>query len=385
LIARGGNLYGTTAGFNKQYGTVFELTPQKNGTWVFKLLYKFTGGVDGAYPQPGLVFDKAGNLYGTTQVGGVNACDWTVPNTCGTVFELTPTAKGLWNEKVLYSFPGSGGPSIPNTGLISDSSGNLYGATNAGGTHFDDGTVFKLTQQLDGTWTEQQLYAFSSSYGIWVKGTLTLDSAGNVYGTTLLGGNGSSCEDSGTGCGNIFELSPVPTGGWTYSLLYTFCSLANCADGGYPNGDLLDVGGNLYGTTSSGAVDFTDGGTAFELVRTGVGKWTYDVLYTFCSLPGCADGSRPSGGLVRDASGNLYGATVVGGTGANGKGGTVFKLSPSGGTYTLQSLYDFCQSQNCLDGSEPTGRLTLDKVGNIYGTTPGGGSKDTGVVFQIVP
>src|ERR1700730_17085121 len=77
LIARGGNLYGTTAGFNKQYGTVFELTPQKNGTWVFKLLYKFTGGVDGAYPQPGLVFDKAGNLYGTTQVGGVRACDWT--------------------------------------------------------------------------------------------------------------------------------------------------------------------------------------------------------------------------------------------------------------------------------------------------------------------
>ena len=128
-----GNLYGTTGGLRKQYGTVFEMRHLKSGRWTYKLLYRFNGGSDGAYPRPGLVFDTAGNLYGTTLAGGVNPCNWTTPATCGTVFQLTPTPMGQWAEKVIYNFPGAGAAAIPSTGLISDSSGNFYGATTIGG------------------------------------------------------------------------------------------------------------------------------------------------------------------------------------------------------------------------------------------------------------
>ena len=381
-----GNLYGTTGGFRKQYGTVFELRHLKSGRWTYKLLYRFTGGTDGAYPRPGLVFDTAGNLYGTTLVGGDNPCDWTTPRTCGIVFQLTPTPKGQWTEKVAYSFPGSGGAAIPSTGLISDSSGNLYGATTIGGTHFFDGTVFTLTKQPDGTWARQQLYAFTSgnTFGMSAQGLLTMDSAGNLYGATRFGGNGANCSDVSNGCGTVFKLSPIPSGSWTYSLLHSFCSRADCSDGGYPNGVVPDDQGNLYGTTSSGAVEFTDGGTAFELSPNGDGSWTFNLLYSFCSLPICEDGSRPSGAPIRDGAGNLYGPTILGGDSLH-NGGTVFKLSPgNNGAWNFQSLYAFCPVQGCVDGFEPVGQLTLDSAGNVYGTTPVGG-KGLGVLFQIGP
>lgn len=380
-----GNLYGVSHGSNKLFGSVFELLRVGNGRWMPKLLYKFTGGADGAYPEPGLVLDSAGNLYGATEVGGINPCDWTQPLTCGTVFQLTPTGQGQWTEKVLYNFPGGGGAAIPSTGLFADSAGNLYGATNLGGPNLFDGTIFRLTAQPDGSWSEEQLYTFTSSntFGMSVSGPLVFDNSGNLYGATSSGGSGASCGDLTNGCGTVFELSPTIAGSWTYSLVYSFCSLANCSDGGFPNGVTVDDQGNLYGTTASGALPYMDGGTAFELSPAAKNVWNFTLLYTFCALSQCADGSRPSGAPIRDAFGNLYGPTIVGGT---FKQGTVFDLSPSAnGVWTLQTLYDFCPNSTCHDGLDPSGELTMDRAGNIYGATLGGGNLEHGVVFQIRP
>jgi uncharacterized repeat protein (TIGR03803 family) len=377
-----GNLYGTTEGLRRNYGTVFELRHYKNGHWAYKLLYKFTGAADGAYPSAPLAFDQAGNLYGTTHFGGINYCNWGKPLTCGVVFELSPTPKGRWTEKVVYNFPGGGGPAVPTTGLVSDKLGNFYGATATGGPRTFDGTVFELTPQPGGGWAEQQVYAFTSTLegGMSVSFPLATDGSGNVYGVTESGGNGTSCA-SATGCGTLFELSPVPGGSWTYTLLYSFCSLSGCSDGGYPNGVVLDGQGNLYGTTGSGAVEYSAGGTAFELSPGAKGEWTFDLLYTFCSLPGCADGSRPFAAPTRDSFGNLYGSTGSGGNSRNG--GTIYKLSPGPeGAWNFQSLYDFCVDWNCSDGFEPGSQLLLDTSGNLYGTTPVGG-KGGGVIFEI--
>lgn len=378
-----GNLYGTiVSNFNWNHGGVFEFSHHKNGHWTYKLLYKFTGGADGAYPGPSLAFDHSGNLYGTTAFGGLSNCGyWSATKTCGVVFELSPKSKGFWTEKVVYNFPGGFGPAIPTTGLVSDKLGNLYGGTATGGPEVFDGTIFELTPQPGGTWAEQQIYAFTSDqpFASSVSSPLATDSSGNLYGVTPAGGNGTSCASS-NGCGTLFELSPGPGGSWTYSLLYSFCSLSGCSDGGYPNGVALDNQGNLYGTTSSGAVQNSDGGTAFELSPGAKGKWTFSLLYTFCSLEACADGSRPFAAPITDSAGNVYGSTSSGGV----NGGTIFQLSPGpGGAWSFQSLYDFCPDrQNCSDGAGPTSQLLLDSSGNIYGTTSGGG-KGNGVIFEI--
>jgi hypothetical protein len=164
-----GNLYGTAAGFaGSGHGTVFQLRPLKSGTWAFRLLYRFSGGADGATPQPGLVMDSAGNLYGATGEGGPTCSSGSDTETCGTVFKLTPTARGSWTKTVLYNFPGHGGAATPNTGLVADSAGNLYGGTASGGPRVWDGTVYRLVSNADGTWSEEQLYAFNSmtDYGM---------------------------------------------------------------------------------------------------------------------------------------------------------------------------------------------------------------------------
>jgi hypothetical protein len=380
-----GNLYGTTEGSQGAHGTVFQLRPLKNGKWAFRLLYKFSGGTDGAYPKPGLVFDSAGNLYGTTEVGGTNYCNWAVPRTCGTVFELSPTPQGYWTEKIVYSFPGGGGAAIPSTGLVADGAGNLYGGTALGGIHPFDGAVFRLVPQADGTWVEEQLYAFDSDItaGMSPSSQLTLDGAGNVYGTTAYGGSGIYCADTVNSCGTAFQLSPATSGPWTYTLVHAFCSLKSCRDGGYPVGMISDARGNLFGAANTGAVAATNGGTAFEFLHAAKSRWNFRLLHTFCSLSACADGSRPIAAPTRDSAGNLYGPTGAGGTAS---AGTIYELSPGPkATWNFKTLHDFCADGCPPDGWDPLGTLTLDNAGNVYGTTFAGGGNVGGIVFELIP
>ncbi|MGA2904008.1 MAG: choice-of-anchor tandem repeat GloVer-containing protein [Candidatus Korobacteraceae bacterium] len=229
--------------------------------WNEKVLHSFNNnGVDGAEPYAGLIFDAAGNLYGTTGNGGVNAG--------GTVLELTPAGGGNWAETVLYSFCSQTNctdGANPSASLIFDAAGNLYSTTDAGGT-YGDGTVFELTPTAGGGWTEQVLHSFNNNGtdGAYPYAGLIFDATGNLYGTTLNGGT-YQCVDEG--CGTVFELTPTAGGGWTEQVLHNF---GNGTDGFWPYaGLILDAAGNLYGTTQLGGTGGNCGGygcgTVFEL------------------------------------------------------------------------------------------------------------------------
>jgi uncharacterized repeat protein (TIGR03803 family) len=387
-----GNLYGTTYdGGTYGYGTVFELTPNGSGGWTETVLYNFcsqTGCADGANPAAGLIFDAAGNLYGTTLAGGSGSSTYCIESSpgCGTVFELTPIVGSYWAEAVLYSFCPQGGfctdGAEPFAGLIIDAAGNLYGTTREGGTYGDLGTVFELTPQAGGGWTEQVLQSFNDVNGAEPFAGLTFDAVGNLYGTTYEGGV--------HGAGTVFELTPTGGEGWTEQVLYSFCSQTNCTDGTQPwAGLIFDAAGNLYGETLVGGVggstyggEYT-GGTVFELTPTGGGNWTETLLHSFGSG---TDGANPSGGLIFDAAGNVYGTTEGGGTYGTG---TAFELTPTaGGGWTEQVLHSF--NNNGTDGAYAEGGLIFDAAGNLYGTTEGGGAYDIcsggcGTVFELTP
>jgi uncharacterized repeat protein (TIGR03803 family) len=264
-----------------------------------RVLHSFSGsGGDGQSPLGSLVFDSAGNLYGTARYGG--AYD------DGAVFELTPNAGGKWAEKVLHSF-GNGKDGIgPYANLIFDGAGNLYGTTCYGGA-FGGGTVFELSPKTGGKWAEKVLHSFGGKGGICSFADLIFDPAGNLYGTTYEGG----AYDNGA----VFELSPKAGGGWTEKVLHSFDD--SMKDGGYPqNGLVLDGDHNLYGSASQ---------NVFELTPKAGGGWTEKVLHTF----GAASkrGSQPEA-LIFGADGNLYGTSYSGGTDDDG---TVFELSPKTG------------------------------------------------------
>ena len=372
-----GDLFGASGtGDPGVMGTVYEAKRFANGTWGLDVLYRFLGGHDGRTPNPGLIFDSAGNLYGTTQAGGTNSCPSDPTSTCGTVFQLSPTLKGEWKEKQLYNFPGNTTDGeVPSSGLVADSAGNLYGTTSFGGAFH--GTVFQLTPGSNETWTETILYRFSGSEGGVGPGGLIRDSQGNLYGFTRGGG--------ATQNGTIFELSPNTDGTWTYHLVYTFCSRTNCSDGSGPTGITLDSQRNLYGVTNYGGMvpcsAASNGcGTFFKLVRD-KGAWDFHLLHTFCTKNQCPDGAFPSGAPTLQPDGTLYGLTIVGG---NTNQGTLFKLVHTSSAWVLTSLYSFCPSFPCTDGQDPGGTLALDSSGNLYGTTPVGG-KGNGVVFQVIP
>ena len=312
----------------------------------------------------------------TTNSGGVphniNGC------ACGTVFKLSPS-EGGWSETQLHLFVGGpqdgGAPGFAS--VVMDAAGNVYGTTELGGL-YGDGIVFKLSPLPDGGWTETVLHNFGSGTdGNRPEATLIIDAAGNLYGTTYLGGV--------DGRGTVFELSPAEGGGWTETVLHNFSY--NRPDGSYPQADLImDAVGNLYGTTSGGGYfgnRYGCGqmgcGTVFELSPREGGGWTETVLYRFQS----PNGMDPFGGVVMDAAGNLYGATHDGG--AFGYG-VAFKLSPhEGGDWTETVLHSFGSGS---DGKGPYGDVVLDGAGNLYGTTFTGGSSPycpggCGVVWEI--
>jgi len=357
-----GNLYGTTLeGGAFRYGTVFAIPPAGGE----QLLYSFTGAADGATPYGGVIFSN-GTLYGTTEYGGKMGPNCQIG--CGTVFKIT----GVGAETVLYSFngPASDGAS-PFGGVIRDQAGNLYGTTSVGGLG-NFGTVFELT-----TSGKELLYSFKRAPdGAFPWGRLFRDSNGNLYGTTEYGG-ANRCSNPVGSCGTIFEITSAGE-----STLYSFGN--SITDGVYPQDGLIgDVSsGSLYGTASAGGQ--YGYGTVFKLSKA-TGIWKETILYNFT---GGTDGAYPTGGLIRDSRGNLYGTTPGGGAYT---AGTVFRVSPTGRETVL---YSFCALENCIDGAFPAAGLVSDNQGNLYGTTSGGGNTGSscqvyaygcGVVFKLTP
>jgi uncharacterized repeat protein (TIGR03803 family) len=348
-----GNLYGTTySGGSHGSGTVFELAPAAGGKWKEKVLYSFSHSSDGFGPAAALIMDGAGNLYGTAAGGGAHSA--------GLVFELTPETGGGWTETVLHDFSLG---TAPLSGLVRDAAGNLYGTGGAGGI----GLVFELLPSSGGSWTAKVLYKFNTTDGFFPQGGLLLGASGNLYGTTEYGGTDSY--------GTVYELKPETGGRWAEKVLYNFGN--NGTDGYYPTANLIEDGmGNLYGMTT-GTGEF--GGTVFELTRGQDGSWTESVLHSF--VDNGSDGYGPTGPLVFDGSGNLYGTTGLGGANS---GGTVFELSPNGdGTWTETILHNF--GINASDGHYPYSGLVFDTRGNLYGTTAEGGANDAGTVFEVRP
>ena len=366
ILDKAGNLYGTTE-FGGAYnqGTVFELTPHADGVWTETVLYSFTGGEDGGQPYASLTFDSAGNLYGTTGSGGGGSCT----SGCGTVFKLL-SSQGSWTEKVLYAFTGESDGREPYARVIFDSAGNLYGTTLQGGNigsvcTSGCGTVFKLSSS-GGRWTESVLYAFAGdSDGTFPYAGLVFDGAGNLYGTTYAGGS--------SGSGTVFKLAPSGSS-WTESVLHTF---TGGNDGKYPFGDLIvDAANNLYGTAFEGGAH--QYGLLFELLPRQQGQWKERVIHGFHDAPA----ANPIAGLIMDSSGILYGSTMSSSEGSCQNGcGTLFKLTPGaagGWTYTLLHVFG-----RGTDGYHPSGDLILDAAGNLYGTTQAGGANGSGTVFEL--
>jgi uncharacterized repeat protein (TIGR03803 family) len=299
-----GALYGTTStggGGGGPYGGIFSLRPPPtfcaavSCSWTETTLYRFTGGMDSEAPEGHLIFDQAGNLYGTAfgsyvvHEGGLGGYQ------NGTVWELVHSG-GSWTFNVLYGFPGPPDGANPNGGVTFDRTGNLYGTTVHGGSQ-RLGSVFQLTPS-GSSWSEQTLYSFpGNNQGTFPLAGLVADQAGNFYGATFIDGW-------------VFELTPSG-GGWNYNNIYELS--------GGPQSDLtIDAQGNLYGTSPAGG---QGQGFVFKLSQVG-GVWTFTDLHDFA---GADDGAYPGGSVILDASGNIYGVTSQGGTFGYG---TAWMLTP---------------------------------------------------------
>jgi uncharacterized repeat protein (TIGR03803 family) len=373
-----GNLYGTTTyGGLYGLGTVFKMSPGSNGKWTETVLYNFTNINDGAQPSAGLTLDAAGNLYGTTTVGGAICPVNTCYSAAGTVFKLSPNSNGTWSLTTLYSFGATGDGQEPLAALIFDKAGNLYGTTYYGGTG-GYGTVFELSPNSQGGWTETILINFKDEQdGGNPSGSVTLDAAGNVYGTASVGGD-VNCNNFGEppyGCGVVFELIQS-NGIWSETVLHSFLVV----DGAFPSANVVfDNAGNLIGTTPNGpGTNCGIGcGTVFKLSPGSGGNWTLKTVYTFA---GGLDGATPSGSLVLGADGNFYGTTAAGGDANNCiyTCGTVYSITPSTGfTWKEKIIHHFSGSATNLygvDGNDPVAGVAFDQFGNLYGTAERGGA-----------
>jgi uncharacterized repeat protein (TIGR03803 family) len=401
-----------------------------------RVLHNFGVQGDGANPQAGMIFDSQGNLYGTTQYGGVASSLLNCSPGCGTVFQLTPNGDGTWNESLIYQFkggyPGMGWDgAFPQGPLTLAPDGTLYGWT--GCSPFDcytniGGLIFRLLPAAGG-WREQIFYYLTNpaQYGGGCTGAtcwVNFDRSGRIFSALPAGGQhgggvldsfgassprgapitaihqfaggnndgygayssltfdasdniyGTTSNGGNPGSGTVFELSPAGGGNWSLKLLYSFYGMefGGNADGYAPNsGVLFGPDGNLYGTTSRGG--FSGGGTAFQLTPNPDGTWTEHVIWEFNGNQ-AGNGSGP-GPLTVDATGNLYGTAQYTMDGY----GLVFRLSQTSGQWVFTVLHDFT---NAMDGASPTGGVALDPQGNLYGTTVSGGTHQQGVAYEIV-
>jgi uncharacterized repeat protein (TIGR03803 family) len=346
-----GNAYGTAEGGGQGYGTIYQLVPSQSG-WTATILYSFDS-LSGANPSGPLIFDSAGNLYGTAYYGGSmpGIC---AGSGCGTAFELQRVNEG-WHLIVLYTFTGGLDGDHPGPSLVFDKSGNLFGTTfEAGSAGY--GTVFELSQS-GGVWTESTVYAFLG-YGDGASPVsgLTPGAAGTFYGTTEYGGSNN--------LGTVYQLTKT-NAGWEERVLHSFTG----TDGEYQlGGSLLFRGSALFGTTNAGG-EF-DQGTTFSLSRS-----NNAVIETvLCSFNG-TDGGFPYSGVVADSVGNLYGTTVFGGSTGNG---AIFTIRNVNGTWRESVLHNFTGS----DGNQPIGTPTLHN-GALFGSASGGGEWDAGVDWEV--
>jgi uncharacterized repeat protein (TIGR03803 family) len=366
-----GNFYGTTfLGGAFDDGSVFEVSPPavKGGAWTETVLYSFTGGSDGSLPQSGLVMDSQGALYGAADLGAV----------AGTVYKLTPPAISgdPWTETTIYSFTGGDDGGLPLSTLVFDNSGNLYGTTQGGGV-YGGGTVFELSPPaISGDpWTETVLYSFDGSpfshqytHGCAPHAGVILGPKGALYGTTEFCGSADN--------GVVYKLAPPISGtNWIHSVLHTFTP--STGDGGRPHTSLvMNKSGILFGTTTFGGAEGE--GTVFSVDPTS-GAWIETVLYTFT---GGADGGIPEGPPTLVPRGDIYGTTYNGGV----HWGVIYKLTPSGSGWVESIPYTFTGGN---DGGGPEdGVLLLNGI--LYGTTEFGGTvgfgtQGKGTVFSFIP
>jgi uncharacterized repeat protein (TIGR03803 family) len=338
------------------------------GAQSYSTLYSFTGGSAGLGPYVGVTMDHAGNLYGTTANGGYLGGNCLQDLGCGLVYKLTPHGSD-WTLIPLYGFMGGNDGNLPLSRVVFGPDGALYGTTQEGGIgcYLEGcGTIFRLAppanfcRSILCPWTETVLHRFNGFDGEMPMGDLVFDQSGNIYGTTVKGGMDND--------GTVFQLSHS-SGEWVLNTLLSF----SWGNGAYPeSGVIFDQAGNLYGSTDGGG----DGvGVIFELVPLG-SSWVDTTLYIFQDG---FDGGDPSGGLIFDSAGNLYGATFGGG--ADGRG-TVYELSPSNGNWTLTPLHSFTGGQG---GGTNLASLTWDPAGNLYGVSTGDGLYDRGFVFELRP
>jgi uncharacterized repeat protein (TIGR03803 family) len=362
ILAGSGNLYGVaTYELDGDGGGAFRLSEHGSG-WVLNPLFTNAGAGNSK-----LVIGPDGNLYGATAEGGIDNCG--EGGGCGTVFMLQPppavcaSVSCPWRETVLYQFTNGSDGATPASAVVFDTAGNLYGVTSYGGDfscneYYGCGVVYKLTRSGSG-WTESVVHTFvGGSDGYWPDGGLVFDPAENLYGVTNFGGSGTN--------GVLYELSPS-NGGWTETILHDFP-----VDAGSYGTLAMDAAGDLYGVTLGSAAS-----TVFELSQPG--NWSYAVLHSF------TDNDYPIGGLTFDRAGNLYGVTIQAGEYGHGY---AYKLAPSDGSWTLNHLHDFSQS----DGTYANGLLTLDANGDVYGTSGEGGYFNNGscylgcgTVWEITP
>jgi uncharacterized repeat protein (TIGR03803 family) len=421
-----------TAAFGAAALVLISASPAANA-YAEKVLHSFCAKkhcTDGAEPAGEVAVDQAGNLYGTTYVGGQFGD--------GVVFQLIP-ATGQYN--VVHSFCSaqdcSDGRAPIEVKPVIDTNGNLYGTTYSGGViSAGPGVVFELKRAKSG-WSERVLYAFCSKHSRNCK-----DAGGPISGLTYAGASSGQAYDGtsplygttpygGTnGQGAVYEVMPkAGTRKWSEMVLYSFCSQVNCTDGQQPKAlPYVDSAGNLYGTTNGGPEN--QAGTVFELSPSGNG-YTETTLYSFCAQANCTDGKEPYANLVMNSAGDLMGTAGAGGskndgvvfelapngaqwrysvlgnfTGANGTGpvgnmvldadGNLFGATREGGSPkkegtvfefngAIQTLYSFCAEQHCPDGRTPQAGVTEDGAGNLYGTTFSGGQRKEGVLYELSP
>jgi len=359
LLNRQGSLYGVTANGGGSgcggygCGTLFELIPDGHSKWSEKILHDFQDNGDGAWPQGNLVRDGSGDLYGTDQTD-----DWKPHG----VFEVSPGSGG-WTLSLIWTQGDA-------PGLLLDAAGDLYG-------FFGGGGVDELSPSSNG-WVYTDLHDFCSAPcydGDDPVAPLTWDAKGNLYGTTIFGGNVPPKCSGSAGCGTAFQMTPNGDGTWTYHVLHRFAEFKK--DGAYPYAGLVvDASGNAYGATWAGGT--YGNGTFYKLTSTKHGLWKETILYEF---PNCKNGCGPNESLTMDKAGNLYGAEAGGNDCYGYSCGVIYKFTPQkNGKWQYSVLHKF----RWTNGSGPYS-VVLDDKGNIFGTTFGGGNYGYGVAFEITP
>lgn len=381
VMDQAGNLFGTAGAGARNGGIVFGLLHEAGSSGLkYKVLRNFCADLDcadGANPGP-LIIDSAGNLYGVARSGGAH--------NAGVFFELAPRGGTRWKYTVPYSFCGGpsggcadGGEPIgkltyagAEKGQPYDGVSPLYGGAWTGGK-YAEGTMYSLGR-VNGGWRAKSIYDFCKDPACpdgRDPDSLLPDGRGNLVGTTHYGGN--AVDQYGDTGGVAFRLTPSSIHpNWDQTVLYRFCSQANCADGYDPSGIAVDISGNVFGTTESGALCSGTCGVIYEITSGG----TESTLYRFCSQPNCTDGEFPDGPLLIGSDGSLFGTAYRGGEFGYG---TLFKWSSG----TFEVRYAFCRQANCADGANPAGGLLMDSSGSLFGTTEYGGAHNYGTVFRL--